>query len=173
MYYVSNNNIIKSSPCKCISLFQITYHVLQLPVVLSVSRWGGICSKQLHCFLYPLPAVCLLMSFSDSKYSVCIRTNAYCSQFWGRKFRLRMNFNTFNGSLLTKRKSKHLTTTCKASEALDGFQLYSVTHLAITPGLQNHTRTIQLLKNTYQFLSLHIFCLCPKCLLCFFYLINT
>lgn len=67
-----------------------------------------------------------------------------------------------------KVKSKLRTMTCKASEALDGFQFYILIYFTVTSGLQNPAQTLQPLKNTSWFFSLHIFCSCLKCLLCFY-----
>ena len=126
-------------------------------------------AEQSCCFyLFTPSTVCLLTSFSGSKYNVCINTNAYYIYFWGRNLGFRMNFNTFNGPLLTKSETQ---TPYNDMQSLWGSWWFSVLYSHLfhsNTGLQNPTQTLQPLKNTSWFFSLHIFCLCLRCLLCFY-----
>lgn len=140
---VSNNHLLKSSLQICNRLHPDGTSCARTGLVVSVSGSSGISSRAVVSLslFYPQNRVfCFLMSFSDSKYNVWIKTNAYCTSFWGGSSGLKWTSTFLWVPQWPKVKDKLLTTTCEALGALDGFYfIVFLLHLAVTPGLQNHT----------------------------------
>ena len=79
-----------------------------------------------------------------------------------------MNFNMFNGSLLSKTEIQSPYHELQSLWGSCGFQFCIPSHSTVTPGLQNPTQTLYPLKSTSWFFSHHIFWLCLKSFFAFY-----